>query len=166
MMYFFFCHWYFHTSFLYFHTNLKFCIIKKIKKLLSTLLFSLTLLATVQLYRLSRYFLSLFFPSALPLFSVLSLPFFFPFLCAPVFIKPNRWVSVWRGDGWLSRPWVSRSRPGLKILVWVLFAWASRSQIWKFWFCLLESFARWRRRHHRRESRENVKIWERKKKLK
>ena len=47
--------------------------------------------------------------------------------------------------------------------VLVLFAWASQSHIWKFWFCLVESFARWRRRHHRRKRKENVKIWERKK---
>ena len=114
-----------------------------------------TTLPLIPIFYLSSIF-SLCSPSVLHSLSSI----FFPFLCAPVFIKPNWWVSVWRDDGmglgleelrcgsrsggatawgvaawvsvwrgndWLSRPWASQSWPGLKILVLVLFAWASRS---------------------------------------
>ena len=98
--------WYFHTSILYFHTNLKFCIIKKTKNL-SQLFFSLS--PFLWLYNFTAYpdIFSLFhfFPSALPLFSVLSLPFFFLFFVLPFSSNPTdgsqfggatAWVSAWR----------------------------------------------------------------------
>ena len=126
-------------------------------------------------------YIKFFFLSFSLFFSLFSL--FFLFSVLPFSSNPTggswprgvaTWVSAWRGNGWLSRPWASRSQPGLalsKRLFVVQICWRVLFvvqiligvQIWKFWFFLLESFARWRRRIHQREERECKNMRERKK---
>ena len=137
-------YWYFHTPFLYFHTNLKFSVIKKTKNSLSLFLSlsPLCLSDCAALLFIPVFSLSSIFFRSLTLFSVHSLPFFFPFLCAPIFIKPNRWVSVLRGDGvGLGLEELRRgSRPGGATVACLGLEQADLGLAWKiwFWFCLLE----------------------------
>ena len=120
-----------------------------------------TTLPLILIFSLSSIF-SFYSPSVLHSLSSI----FFPFLCAPVFIKPNRWVSaqrscdvglgleelqhgsrpggvatwvsIWRGDG--VRSYGVGLRPGGATVDCIGLEQADLGLTWKFWFwfCLLE----------------------------